>query len=153
MKDAYHCPYCNQRSTRRWNLNVHIKRKHGGPPAPYLAGHPSYNVQSDQFGSATVADNTGYTFLNMHLPQQAPVPIPIYRPTIHDRSHETGLSHAAVQKIQESKVLMNKYPFYHPNPDGIIRLATFNSINGDDTLLDNMLQQLRYIDSLANVKF
>jgi uncharacterized membrane protein (DUF485 family) len=44
----------------------------------------------------------------MHLPQQAPLPIPIYRPppTIHE-SHETGLSHAAVQKIQEFKLLMN----------------------------------------------
>ncbi|HXX99123.1 MAG TPA: hypothetical protein VEL11_18695 [Candidatus Bathyarchaeia archaeon] len=147
MKDPYHCPYCNQRSTRHWNLQVHTKRKHGGSLDPYLASHPSYNVQSDQFGSATVAESAGDTFLNTHLHQQTPVPIPIYRPppTIHDQSHETGLSHAAVQKIQEFKVLMNKYPLYHTNPDGIIRLAIYNSINGDDALPDNKLA----IDSLA----
>ena len=100
MKDPYHCPYCNQRSTRRWNLQVHIKRKHGGSPGPYLASHPfSYNVQSDPFGSLMVADSAGDTFLNMHLPEQTPITNPIYPPpTIHDQSHETGLSHAAVQK-------------------------------------------------------
>ena len=64
-------------------------------------------------------------------------------------SHVTGLSQGAVQKIQEFKVLMNKYPQYHTNPDAIIRLAIYNSINGDNTLLDQKLEQLRTIDSLA----
>ena len=29
-KTLYYCPYpsCNQTSTRRWNMDVHIKRKH-----------------------------------------------------------------------------------------------------------------------------
>jgi len=96
----------------------------------YLPSHPSYNVQSHQFGSTTVADSAGDTFLNIHLPQQR-VPIPIYRPppTIHDQNPETGLFNAAVQKIQEFKVLMNKYPLSHTGPDGIIRLAIYNSSN------------------------
>jgi len=61
MKVPYYCPYCNERSTRRWNLEVHIKRKHGGSPGQYLASDPFYkrSVQSDQFGSATIADITG----------------------------------------------------------------------------------------------
>jgi hypothetical protein len=46
---------------------------------------------------------------------------------------------------------MNKYPQQHI-PDGIIRLAIFNSINGDNMLLDQMLEQLHGIDSLASVK-
>jgi hypothetical protein len=150
MKDPYHCPYCDQRSTRRWNLQVHINRRHGKSPGRYPASHTSYNVQSDPSGSATFADSTGGTFLNMHLPQQASLPIPIYRPppTIHE-SHETGLSHAAVQKIQEFKLLMNKYSLHHTNPDGIIRWAIYNSINGNNTLLDSKLEQLRTLDSLA----
>jgi hypothetical protein len=45
--------------------------------------------------------------------------------------------------------LMNKYPRYHTNPDSIIRLAVYNSIKGDNTLLDDKLEQLRMIDSLA----
>jgi hypothetical protein len=52
-------------------------------------------------------------------------------------------------KIEELKRLMSKYPQYHENPDGIIRLAVYNSVNGDNTLLDDKLQQLRSIDSLA----
>jgi hypothetical protein len=30
MKESYCCPHCNQSSTRRWNLEIHIKRRHGG---------------------------------------------------------------------------------------------------------------------------
>ena len=50
-------------------------------------------------------------------------------------------------KIEELRRLMNKHPQYHPNPDAIIRLAIFNSINHDNTLLDGKLEQLRIIDS------
>jgi len=46
-------------------------------------------------------------------------------------------------KKYELKALMNKYPRYHTNPDGIVRLAVYNSINGDNTLLDDKLEQLR----------
>ena len=54
-----------------------------------------------------------------------------------------------ILKIQELKTLMNKYPKYHTNPDDIIRWAIYNSINGDNRLLDDKLEQLRTIDSLA----
>jgi hypothetical protein len=64
-----------------------------------------------------------------------------------DDQRNGGLSQDAIQKIQELKALMNKYPRYHANPDGIIRLAIYNSINGDYTLLDDKLEQLRTIDS------
>ena len=59
------------------------------------------------------------------------------------RSYGTGLSWGAVQKIQEPQYC----------PDGIIRLAIYNSINGDDSLLDDKLEQLRRLDSLTNIKF
>jgi hypothetical protein len=62
MRISHYCPFCNQPSTRRWNLDVHIKRKHGG----YLLGrssgqcitnNPLFDRKSVQFGSATVAYN------------------------------------------------------------------------------------------------
>jgi hypothetical protein len=78
------------------------------------------------------------------------LPIPIYPPpTIHE-SYRTGLSQEKILKIGEFKRLLNKYPHYHENPDGIIRLAIYNSINGDHTLLDDKLQQLRTIDRRLN---
>lgn len=30
MKNIYSCPHCDQCSTRRWNLEIHIKRRHQG---------------------------------------------------------------------------------------------------------------------------
>jgi hypothetical protein len=155
MRVPYICPYCDQRSTRRWNLDVHIKRRHGG----YLLGrstdrfvannHPWYKSNPYHgVGSATVADSVGETFQPRYIPQQASSTI---RPLLHakDDQRNGGLSPDAIQKIQELKALMNKYPRYHTNPDGIIRLAIYNSINGDNTLLDDKLEQLRTIDSLA----
>jgi hypothetical protein len=48
---------------------------------------------------------------------------------------------------------VHKYHQYQNNPpDEIVRLTINGAINGDNTLLDDMLEQLRYIDSLANVK-
>jgi hypothetical protein len=70
-------------------------------------------------------------------------------PIMEDQKYVAGLSPGAIQKIQELKALMNKYPRYHTNPHGIIRLAVYNSVNGDNTLLDDKLEQLRTIDSLA----
>jgi hypothetical protein len=115
--------------------------------------------------SATVADSIGNTFQSTFLPQQMPLatsqysaspnypPVdvpqtfanPMYRPMqiMDDQSYGTGLTQEKILKIQELKLMMNKYPQYHTNPDDIIRLAIFNSINGDDTLLDGKLEQLR----------
>jgi hypothetical protein len=154
MRVPYYCPYCDQRSTRRWNLDVHIKRKHGG----YLLGRPSgrnlgiyppwYKSNPyDSIGSATIADSVGNTFEPGYLHQQIPLGRSQYYASPIDHRYGTGLSPGAIQKIQELKALMNKYPRYHTNPDGIIRLAIYNSINGDYTLLDDKLEQLRTLDS------
>jgi hypothetical protein len=42
MKNIYYCPQCDQHSTRRWNLETHIKRRHGGTgrPIPEIAKVP-----------------------------------------------------------------------------------------------------------------
>jgi hypothetical protein len=68
---------------------------------------------------------------------------------MEDQKYGAGLFRETTLKIEELKRLMNKYPQYHENPDGIIRLAIYNSINGDYTLLDDKLEQLRSIDSLS----
>ncbi|MGB8938002.1 MAG: hypothetical protein WCC17_23170 [Candidatus Nitrosopolaris sp.] len=63
-----------------------------------------------------------------------------------DQNFGTGLSLDNILKIGELKRLVNKYPQYHTNPDDIIRWAIYHSINGDNTLLDDKLEQLRTID-------
>jgi hypothetical protein len=128
-----------------------LGRSSGG----YVANNTPLYSKSAQFRHATIGDTVGKTFQPRYLPQERPPHIlqnfnPLYRPhdTMDDQRNR-GLSLDAIQKIQEFKALMNKYPRYHTNPDGIIRLAVYNSINGDNTLLDDKLEQLRTIDSLA----
>jgi hypothetical protein len=159
MREPYICQYCDQRSTRWWNLKIHMKRKHGEyslgrSSGQYTPNNPYHNI------GGTVADSVGNTFQPRYLPQQAPLGTsqysagPIYpaRQIIDDQSYGTSLPQSVIQKIHDLKALMIKYPKYHTNADGIIRWAIYNSINGDNTLLDDKLEQLRYIDSLANVK-
>jgi len=49
------------------------------------------------------------------------------------------------QEIQELKRLVYKYPQCHSNPDGVIKCVTYFSINGDNTILDEKLEQLRIV--------
>ena len=175
MRDPYHCPYCDQRSTRRWNLDVHIKRKHGG-----LLGRSSdrsmannLHSQSIHLRNATVADDIDNTFYSRSLPQQAvlgtshhsanpiypPVDVPqtfanpTYTQIMDVQSYGTGLSQGAIHKIQELKLLVNKYPQFHAIDAGeIIKWAIYCSSNHDNKFLDDMLEQLRTIDSLAQFR-
>jgi hypothetical protein len=106
--------------------------------------NPFHNIWS-----LTVADSVDNTFEPTYLRQQAPLgisqysPSALYRPPpkMGDQSYGTVLSQGTIVRIKELKGLMNKYPQY----EGIIRLAMFNSINGDNMLLDQMLEQLRFL--------
>jgi hypothetical protein len=51
-------------------------------------------------------------------------------------------------KIEELKRLLNKYPQYNRNPDGVIRWAIQSSNNGDNVFLNDKLEQLRSLDFL-----
>lgn len=63
-----------------------------------------------------------------------------------DQSFGTGLSQETTLKIDELTRLMNKYPQFHTNPNGIIRWAINGAVKGDNQLLDKKLEQLRIID-------
>ena len=160
MREPYICLYCDQRSTRMWNLKIHMKRKHGGS---LLGGYhhisgtirPWYNSNSyHSIGSATVADSIGNTFQPRRIPQQAPLgtsqysPSAIYRPP-PAMDDGTGLSQETTLKIEELKRLMYKYSQYLTNPNGIIKWAIYWSIKGDNKPLDEKLEQLRRMDSLT----
>jgi len=70
--------------------------------------------------------------------------------SMDDQRYGIGSTHDKILKIQELKGLVNKHPQYCTDPDGIIKLAIYNSINGDETLLYGKLEQLRTIDSRLN---
>src|SRR5215831_6695608 len=62
-----------------------------------------------------------------------------------DDEKTTTLSQETTLKIQELKRLLYKYARYYRNPDAIIKCATYWSINGDNMILDEMLEKLRMI--------
>jgi hypothetical protein len=117
-----------------------------------MTNNPLFDRKSVQFGHATIPDSVGDAFQPRHLisiPQYSASPMYPPRQIMDDPSYRTGLSQDTIVKIQELKRLVYKYPHYCVNPDGAIKLAVFNSINGDNTLLNDKLEQLRTIDSLA----
>jgi hypothetical protein len=50
MKIPYECIYCDQVSTRKWNLSKHIERKHEGLEDPFKIGKK--NVVTDSLNQA-----------------------------------------------------------------------------------------------------
>jgi hypothetical protein len=60
-----------------------------------------------------------------------------------DDEERTTLSHETRLKIEELKRLVYKYSQYVRNPDAIIKCATHFSINGDNQVLDDMLEKFR----------
>jgi hypothetical protein len=145
----------------------------------YQPSHPSlYRMRrsekrSHNFGHATTtvaADSMGDTFRHRglqgqyhHYPQQLALSPSISLPSLPSPStqdvspsqpmtttNDQGIiSQETILKIQELKRLMYKYPQYHSNPDAFVICATFYSINGDNTLLDEWLVKLRNIDAIS----
>ena len=70
--------------------------------------------------------------------------------TTDDEKTTTTLSQETRLKIAELKRLIYRYPQYHFNPDGVVKCVTYFSINGDNTILDEKLEQLRSIDAISN---
>ncbi|MGB6526855.1 MAG: hypothetical protein WBF33_01990 [Candidatus Nitrosopolaris sp.] len=123
-----------------------------------MANNPTLYNKNVQSGHATIPDSIGDILQPRYVPQQIPLDVSQYYAsppplTMNDQRYEPGLSLDNILKIGELKRLVNKYPQYHTNPDGIIRLAIYNSINGDNKPLDEKLEQLRRIDSQTNIRF
>jgi hypothetical protein len=163
MRVPYYCPHCDQRSTRRWNLDVHIKRRHGSflsgrYSGQYKPDNPFWDKRNNPYhNSATVADSVADTFQLRNGSQQSPqvtsqyYTSPIYRPSADDQNYGTLCQQT---KLEELKRLVYKYSKFHTNdPDEIMRLVAYYCINGDYKFLDDKLEQLRSIDRLANLRF
>jgi hypothetical protein len=171
-RPSYVCTVCSEHFTRKYSAKRHNHNIHNGAAEivrliDYLAGRSSGQYMPDNpfwykrnnpfnnVGSTTVADTVGDTFNPIHIPKQAPLGTsqystsPTYRSadTSDDQTYGTSLSQ---EKILELKRLINKYSRYCTNPDALLELAIYNSINGDNTLLDGKLEQLRTIDRRLN---
>jgi hypothetical protein len=66
-----------------------------------------------------------------------------------DDEETTTLSRETILKIEELKRLMYRYSQYHRNPGAVINCIVYYCNNGDSTLLDEKLEQLRSIDAIS----
>ena len=82
-------------------------------------------------------------------PGVSPYPTDRIPEPIDTSNDEAALPQETILKIQELKRLVYRYPQYHSNPDGVIKCVTYFSINGDNTILDEKLEQLRSIDAIS----
>jgi hypothetical protein len=133
----------------RWSMNSkqgsrYIKRRMGNDLKNQILVHDGIITEE----SAVAERKPSVLSCSLRISQHSLSAIHRPLPSVHDQRNG-GLSQEIMAKIEELKRLMNKYTQYHTNQDDIIRLAIFNSINGDDTLLDGKLEQLRSIESLA----
>ena len=76
-------------------------------------------------------------------PDVSPYPTDRISQPIDTRNDQGTLSQETMLKIQELKRLVYRYPQYYSNPDAVIKCATYWSINGDNTVLDEILENLR----------
>jgi hypothetical protein len=142
-----------------------MKRKHGG----FLLGKSSgrnlgsnpFSYKSNNIGSVMVADSVGDTFQSRYIPQQGPLgpsqysASPMYpaKQIMDDQRYLGGLSEDTLLKIDQLKRLLNKYPQFFTNPNQILTWTFHWAVNGDNKILDENLEQLRYIENLANPGF
>ena len=164
-------------SAKRHNITVHHNNGGGEivPLVEYLVGRNSGKYEASRpswyrrakekrihnFGHA--ADSMGGQY--HHYPQyqqraQSPsMPLPSLPPPASQgvspsqpmnttNDHGTP-SQETVLKIQEFKRLVYRHPIFS-NPDMVIQCVThFSIINGDNTLLDEKLEQLRALDAIS----
>jgi hypothetical protein len=156
-RPTYVCATCEEHFTRKYgakrhNLTIHNGRGEIVTLLEYLVGrlsgryrpsHPSlYRRMRGQkrirnFGdTATVSvDSMRDTFRPGGLQQQQTPSLQPIQPTAQ-----------ISPKIRELKKLMQRYPIF-PNPDMIIQCVIHFSMNGDNSFLDEKLEQLRWLDS------
>jgi len=66
-----------------------------------------------------------------------------------DEEETTTLSRETILKIQELKRLLYRYSQYHRNPGAVVNCIVYYCNNGDNSLLDEKLEQLRSIDAIS----
>jgi hypothetical protein len=173
MRNLYYCPYCNQQSTRHWNLDIHIKRRHGGigqpigrvPHAPLqspgkLASNNWHTNVYDKSMSAN--NNSSGQYLPSHpspyskqiQPQvnrnyrfenRVVADTPFSPETLQQRYPLPNASHYSNSKLEELRLLLGKLSSPR-DAQVILDLAKFNLSQGDERFLNDRLEQLRMLD-------
>ncbi len=177
MRIPYYCPYCDQRSARRWNLQVHIKRKHGGigqpisrvPPAPLQSpGKLVSNWHTNVYDKSMSQNNSSS---GQYLPSH---PSWYSKQIQHQVNHNYQFENRVFagtpfkpETLQQRYPLPNASSYSTPTVEQkleelrlllgklsspwdahiILELAKFNLSQGDEQFLNDRLEQFRMFES------
>jgi hypothetical protein len=140
-----------------WEISFHIevcKDNNKGIPSAVIRA-----ISSAAAGAITVTINTTSSnprpkYHWKHAPDVLTYPT---NPTFQSQSmnttddeETTTLSEETILKIEGLKRLIYRYSQYHRNPGAVINWIVYHCNNGDNTLLDVKLEQLRSIDVISN---
>ena len=113
-----------------------------------LEGQERYHRQQEQSLSPSIP-----TAIQDQPPDVLPYP---NDPTFQSQPMNTTddekiatLSHETILKIEELKRMVHRYFQYHRNPGAVVNCIVYYCNNGDNTLLDEKLEQLRSIDAIS----
>jgi hypothetical protein len=133
----YHCPYfgCNQTSSRQWNLDIHIKRKHGAESpasAPISDSRSTFRgpkparYYRESIRPAGYADNHYYNPNNLRAD-----PPPRKEETAQDRLMATiSEINASMRLMNESRELSTRLSGSQIPLSFYMGLMAFNSLQG-----------------------
>jgi hypothetical protein len=144
MRITYYCPFCNQQSTRRWNLDIHIKRRHGGigqpiakmPHVPLLSpgklvnnNWPNNNSSGQYLPSQPLWYSKPQVNRNYQFENRVAADTPFSLETLQQRYPLPNASPYSTpqQKLEELRLLLGKFS-YPPNAQVVLDLAKFNSL-------------------------
>jgi hypothetical protein len=163
MRNLYYCPYCNQQSTRRWNLEIHIKRRHGiGQPIGKVPHAPlqspgklvSNNWHTNVYDKSMTPNNSSGQYPPSHplwyskqIQPQFENRVVADTPFSLETLQQPNVSPYSTpqQKLEELRLLLGKFSS-PPNAQVILDLAKFNLSQGDERYLNDRLEQLRMLD-------
>jgi hypothetical protein len=150
-RELWYCPNCLQASTRHWNLEIHIKRKHSGTGQPIRKS----GLATQFVARMNFADNSYCGATNQRV-----YTTPFY--SVRKEAFDNN-PFAVCDKVQEFadklvklKTLLSKYlPQQELKQIEVVCLKAFGS--GDTGLLDQFLKEgrrwVRFRDTIGKIGF
>ena len=77
-KGPYHCPHCLQTCSRRWNMKVHIQRKHGGIRQQPIGSVSHFTSREFIPGMGNLGANGRYRHHHEAFPDYVHLPSELY---------------------------------------------------------------------------
>jgi hypothetical protein len=154
-RTEYRCPYCDQTSSRKWNIQIHIQRRHDNKIVQAQLGSDPLHYPSSIYAHQKLQDanNSSQNFYYNSLSFQAPLQGNDSTSKMTDHIRDM---HETMYQIAEIKKISNQFQTSFGSTDIISTLSMQQSGNSNTRLewlkdyaslgmLDNMLRNNKNI--------